>query len=315
MKKRFITSIFITLGLIIAIASRELTLYVFDLLFAGLAVMACVEIARVMERFKKYTHIAIAGSIPAIMYIATVVLIKKQLSWHYYVVALLGILVLYFFVVYLLTMFMKKTTSAELDKYRLTDIKRSTYAYEKAFNTLFLVFYPSILFMSLIMLNHFAEFGSVIALKINGDILSLFVLLLAIIVTICTDTFAYLVGSSIRGPKLCPRISPNKTISGSIGGLFGGVVSALLLYLIFITNDSFITAFSTIGGKVWHMVLLGVIGSVISQCGDLIASALKRHARVKDYGTIFPGHGGVMDRVDALIFNAMFVFVFFIILV
>ncbi len=315
MKKRFITSIFITLGLIIAIASRELTLYVFDLVFAGLAVMACVEIARVMERFKSYTHIAIAGSIPAVMYIATIVLIKKQLTWQYYVVALLGILILYFFVVFLLTIFMKKTTSAEMDKYHLTDVTSTAYAYEKAFNSLFLVFYPSILFMALIMLNHFAELGSVVSLKINGDILSLFVLLLAIVVTVCTDTFAYLVGSSIRGPKLCPRISPNKTISGSVGGLFGGVVSALLLYLIFITNSGFITAYSAIGGKIWHIVLLGVLGSVISQCGDLVASALKRHARVKDYGTIFPGHGGVMDRVDALIFNAMFVLVFFLILV
>lgn len=315
MKKRFITSIFITLGLIITIASRELTLYVFDLVFAGLAVMACVEIARVMERFKKYTHIAIAGSIPAVMYIATIVLIKKQLTWQYYVVALLGVLILYFFIVFLLTMFMKKTTSAEMDKYHLVDISRSAYAYEKAFNSLFLVFYPSLLFMTLIMLNHFAELGSVVALQINGNILSLFVLLLAILITVCTDTFAYLVGSSIRGPKLCPRISPNKTISGSVGGLFGGVVSALLLYLIFITNNSFIVAYSTIGGKVWHIVLLGVLGSVISQCGDLVASALKRHARVKDYGTIFPGHGGVMDRVDALIFNALFVLTFFLILV
>lgn len=315
MKKRLITSIFITLGLALAIASRELTLYVFDLMFAGLAVMACVEIARVMERFKKYTHIAIAGSIPAVMYIATVVLIKKHLTWQYYVVALLGIIILYFFTIFLLTMFMKKTTSDEMDKYHLTGVNRSAYAYEKAFNSLFLVFYPSLLFMALIMLNHFAEFGSVVSLKIDGDILSLFVLLLAIVVTVCTDTFAYLVGSSLRGPKLCPRISPNKTISGSVGGLFGGVVSALLLYLIFISNNNFVTAFGAIGGKVWHIVLLGVIGSIISQCGDLVASALKRHARVKDYGTIFPGHGGVMDRVDALIFNAMFVFVFFIILV
>lgn len=315
MKKRLKTSIFITLGLAIAIVSRELTLYVFDLLFAGLAVMACVEIARVMERFKKYSHIAIAGSIPALMYLATLLLIKKQVSWQYYVVALFGIMILYFFVVFLLTMFMRKTTSNEMEKYHLTNVKTSAYAYEKAFNTLFLIFYPSILFMSLIMLNHFAEFKSVINVGSDASMLSLFVVLLAIVTTVCTDTFAYLVGSSLRGPKLCPRISPNKTISGSVGGLFGGVVSALLLYLIFITNNSFVTIYSAIGGKVWHIVLIGVLGSVISQCGDLIASALKRHARVKDYGTIFPGHGGVMDRVDALIFNATFVLLFFLILV
>lgn len=315
MKKRLITSVFITLALVLAFVSRALTLYVFDLLFAGLAVMGCVEVARVMERFKRYPHIAVAGSIPAVMYIACIVLIKKQLTWQYYMVALLGVIILYFFVVFLITLLMKKTTDAEMEKYGLSGVKRSSYAYEKGFNTLFLVFYPSLLFMSLIMLNHLSELPSLIAIESDTKYLTLFVLLLAVVCTICTDTFAYLVGSSLRGPKLCPRISPNKTISGSVGGLFGGVVSALLLYLIFITNKSFVVAFSAIGGQVWHIVVLGILGSVISQFGDLFASALKRHARVKDYGTIFPGHGGVMDRVDALIFNSFFVLIFMLFLI
>lgn len=315
MKKRLQTSIFIVAALIIAFASRELTLYIFDLLFGGLAVMACVEIARVMERFKKYTHISIAGSIPAVMYILTVVFIKKQLTWQYFVVGLLCILIFYFALVFALTVFMKKTTEKEMLKYGIKDITRAQYAYEKAFNTLFLVIYPSVLFMAIIMLNHFGELRSVVRLGVNTHMLALFVLLFAVITTVCTDTFAYLIGSSLRGPKLCPRISPNKTISGSVGGLFGSVVSALLLYLIFITNNNFVVAFGAIGGQVWHIVVMAILGSVVSQFGDLFASALKRHARVKDYGTIFPGHGGVMDRVDALIFNAFFVLIFLLILV
>ena len=315
MKKRLITSVFFTLALIVLFFSRLLTLYVFDLAIGALAVMACVEIARVMERSKKYTHIPIAGSIPAVMYIAFIVLKENALTWHYYIVALLGIMILYFMVVFLLTLILKKNTKEEMDKYGLKDVKPSIYAYEKSFNSLFLIFYPSVLFMSIIALNHLGELPVTAGLTVKTDSLVLFVLLLTFAVTIITDTMAYLVGSTLRGPKLCPRISPNKTISGAVGGLFGGVVGALVLYLIFTTNESFMTAFGAINAGVWHIVLLGVLGSLISQFGDLFASALKRHARVKDYGTIFPGHGGVMDRVDGLIFNAFLVLIVMLIII
>ena len=315
MKKRLITGVFFILALVVLFFSRLLTLYVFDLAIAGLAVMACVEIARALERSKKYTHIAIAGSIPAVMYIAFVILKERGLTWQYYVVTLLGILVFYFFVIFLLTLMLKKNTKNEMDKYGLKEVKTSVYAFEKAFNSLFLVFYPSILFMGLVALNHLAELPVMADITLKKDMLVLFTLLLAFVVTISTDTMAYLVGSTLRGPKLCPRISPNKTISGAVGGLFGGIVSALALYLIFTTNEAFMLIFGAIDASVWHIVLLGVLGSIITQAGDLIASALKRHARIKDYGTIFPGHGGVMDRVDGLIFNAFFILIVMLIII
>ena len=315
MKKRLITGVFFILALVVLFISRLLTLYVFDLAIAGLAVMACVEIARALERSKKYTHIAIAGSIPAVMYIVFIIFKEKQFTWQYYVVGLLGVLVLYFFVIFLLTLILKKNTSEEMEKYGLKGVKPSVYAFEKAFNSLFLVFYPSILFMGIVALNHLAELPVMTGIKLDTDAFVLFTLLLAFVVTISTDTMAYLVGSSLRGPKLCPRISPNKTISGAVGGLFGGIISALSLYLIFTTNEAFMLTFGAIGASVWHIVLLGVLGSVITQAGDLIASALKRHARIKDYGTIFPGHGGVMDRVDGLIFNALFILIVMLIII
>jgi imidazole glycerol phosphate synthase subunit HisF len=77
--------------------------------------------------------------------------------------------------------------------------------------------------------------------------------------------------------------------------------------------QDFVTLFNSIT-SIWTVVVFGVCGSIISQIGDLFASFLKRRARVKDYGTIFPGHGGIMDRVDGLIFNSAFVLIYILIL-
>lgn len=107
-----------------------------------------------------------------------------------------------------------------------------------------------------------------------------------------TDIGAYFVGRKIGGPKLSPRISPNKTMSGAIGGLFAATLAASLTY----------SAFGL--GPLWAAVALAVPLSIVSQAGDLYESSMKRNAGVKDSGRIIPGHGGVMDRVDGLLFAA-----------
>ncbi|MCX5493425.1 phosphatidate cytidylyltransferase [Kaistia dalseonensis] len=105
-----------------------------------------------------------------------------------------------------------------------------------------------------------------------------------------TDSIAYFAGRGIGGPKLWPRVSPKKTWSGSIGGLIGGVALALIAPVL-------------LGVPVgWKLVALLVGLSLVSQIGDLVESALKRLFDKKDSSTIIPGHGGMMDRVDGLIF-------------
>jgi CDP-diglyceride synthetase len=124
------------------------------------------------------------------------------------------------------------------------------------------------------------------------------------------DTLAYFVGSAVGGPKLCPRISPNKTIAGSVGGLLGSVLMAVLVGRIFAAAapDLGVTV------PLWAEILLGFIGGCAGQMGDLFASMVKRHCKVKDYGTIFPGHGGMMDRLDSVFFVAIVVYCFRVIL-
>ncbi len=120
----------------------------------------------------------------------------------------------------------------------------------------------------------------------------------AFILVWINDTFAYLVGKSIGKQKLFPRISPKKTVEGFLGGLLFACISSY-----------FIAKFTnTLDFNNW--LILSVIVSVIGTIGDLIESKFKRQANVKDSGTIMPGHGGLLDRFDSIIFAAPFIYLF-----
>jgi len=116
-------------------------------------------------------------------------------------------------------------------------------------------------------------------------------LLLAVLVTWLTDTGAYLVGRTIGRRKLMPRVSPNKTVEGAVGGLAASSFTAIVCAWAFGLD---------IGPAVAALVGVGL--GVIGMLGDLAESMIKRHAGVKDSGTLIPGHGGVLDRIDALLF-------------
>lgn len=131
-------------------------------------------------------------------------------------------------------------------------------------------------------------------------------LFVALIGAWATDIFAYLVGVTIGKHKLCPAISPKKSVEGSIGGVIGVIVILTLYCRLGLSN--FIPAFAEV--PVWAYILLGVACGFLSQIGDLTASMIKRHFGVKDYGKIFPGHGGILDRFDSLFFVAPAVYFF-----
>ena len=131
-------------------------------------------------------------------------------------------------------------------------------------------------------------------------------LFVALIGAWATDIFAYLVGVTVGKHKLCPAISPKKSVEGSIGGVVG-VVLLLTLYCRF-GLTYFIPAFATV--PIWAYLLLGIACGFLSQIGDLTASMIKRHFGIKDYGKIFPGHGGILDRFDSLFFVAPVVYFF-----
>ena len=116
--------------------------------------------------------------------------------------------------------------------------------------------------------------------------------LLTMVLAWGSDTAAYFVGRKFGRTKLAPRISPKKTLEGSAGGLAAAVVGAVIMS-IFLPRISVLDA-----------IALGLVGGAAGQAGDLMVSVLKRSSGVKDSGGILPGHGGILDRVDALAFTA-----------
>ncbi len=138
--------------------------------------------------------------------------------------------------------------------------------------------------------------------------------LLIFVISPCADTFAYLVGmtySTIRkgnAKKLCPKLSPNKTIAGAIGGVVGGAVGGIIVYFVFRGIADTVHFFSPLV----FFIIAGVVGSVMTELGDLIESFVKRKVGVKDMGKIMPGHGGIMDRIDGISFASVFMFFFFL---
>lgn len=143
-------------------------------------------------------------------------------------------------------------------------------------------FYITVAFASLVLLRY----------RPNGA----FLFLLPFIGSWVTDTFAYFTGRVCGRHKLAPAVSPKKTVEGSIGGIVFAVGAFLLYGLI-------LTAFDLTPNYL-ALTLLGLAVSVVSQIGDLALSVIKRERGIKDYGRLFPGHGGVLDRFDSVIATA-----------
>ena len=113
-----------------------------------------------------------------------------------------------------------------------------------------------------------------------------------------SDTCAYCVGKLCGRHKLPSELSPNKTIEGCIGGILGAALLGFLFALAFFADT----------GYWWKFALIGGVSSILSQIGDLAASAIKRNHDMKDYGKLIPGHGGILDRFDSIIFIAPIVY-------
>ena len=126
-----------------------------------------------------------------------------------------------------------------------------------------------------------------------------FIIFTALLSAWLNDTFAYFVGRKFGKHKLAPNISPKKSVEGAIGGILFCDLTAVIIGLIFhfcVMPDANI--------NFWALILLGVIDAPVSILGDLSFSLIKRNYGIKDYGSIFPGHGGMLDRFDSIIFTA-----------
>ena len=143
-----------------------------------------------------------------------------------------------------------------------------------------------------------ASAGSLIPLRIADAGVGLWWLLLGILVVYAADTAAFFTGRLVGRRPMAPSISPGKTWEGVAGGLIGASAAAIALSLV-----------APLGLEVWQAAAIGVILGIVSPAGDLIESKVKRWAGVKDSGAIFPGHGGMLDRLDSLLPSFIVVYV------
>lgn len=133
-----------------------------------------------------------------------------------------------------------------------------------------------------------------------------FYVLLALCTAWLSDTGAYFLGKMFGKHKLCPNVSPKKTVEGMVGGIVFCVLSLIIIGVLF--NNFVFPEKHKI--NYFLLVLMGLIGSPISVIGDLCFSVIKRSCHVKDFGNTIPGHGGILDRFDSLIFVAPYIYLF-----
>ena len=142
---------------------------------------------------------------------------------------------------------------------------------------------------------HIARFGML------GDLE--FTVWLVVITAFGTDIMAYFTGYAFGKHKLCPKISPKKTIEGSVGGTLGSIILCGIFGFIFARPILI------------HCLIIGLLGGIFSQFGDLTASVFKRKMGIKDYGNLIPGHGGILDRFDSVLFTGPLVFYYMAVLI
>lgn len=172
--------------------------------------------------------------------------------------------------------------------------------------------------LSLVYPGVFVAMFMVVNLK-AGDLIAIFMMLL---VPLTDDAMAFFIGSKFGKHKLIPSISPKKSVEGLIGGIIGGLIAQVCIFLLFdgfgVFDNVSNILIPRISDKLYISIpiyfVLGILLIGADFAGDLVASRIKRIVGIKDYGKIFPGHGGVMDRLDSLIFAMPVVYVAFTIM-
>ena len=285
MKQRSITSFFIVLVVAIAVASKFLPYdigdYVFDLFILCITVVAAFEMSHLIENCNKKVNKYLSSMYSIFNYIIFICCYKLLEFYYILLIEIAGLIV--YFLLILITECIKNNARTFKENLMVS------------LNSILVCFYPGFLFCLFLNINHIDFYAGL-------DYFSIVFILLVFAITMLSDTFAYLVGRTLKGPKLAPSISPNKTISGSIGGLIGGIAGSMIVYALVYNINSWQAILSMYNLTWWHFLIIGLIGSMVSQIGDLVESKIKRNANIKDSGNILPGHGGMLDRIDAMIF-------------
>lgn len=291
MKKRAISGIFIMLAIVLAVASKFLVAEIFDIFVAVIGIVGALEMCNMMEKRNIKVSRFLCGMFIVVLYLAVILALNSGAELYK---ALINIALA--FVIYAAFIFIYEIC--------INKENRVGQAFDIMINSLKVMVYPSLLLSVFFIINHIEAFTG---LAIKVPYLSFILIVFIWGIALLSDTFAYLVGSTLRGPKLCPKISPNKSWSGAIGGVIGGILMGVITYIIIKNVPSMSIILTGTHINLAWLMILGGVGSAVSQVGDIFESYLKRKANIKDSGNFMPGHGGMLDRVDALMFALVFV--------
>ena len=309
MLKRLLTGIVIIALTIGFFALRFVSPYFLDIYFGAIVLFAGFEMSRAFKNQNKLNDIYFIWAFPVLAYIAIVLCANAHLNVFLTMLIMLGVLLVVFSTNIVYNHLSKNRLNREMVNISyIGDFKK--YATKKSLLNLFIMAYPCLILSMFFVINHFTDFQTFVELKSNH--IEILMLVMIFVSAIITDTGAYLIGGGLKGPKLCPKISPNKTISGAVGGVVLTISISMLLYIIFAAvgyNGLFVDK----GITVLHFAIFGLIASIFTQLGDIFASYIKRKNDIKDYGKLLPGHGGLMDRVDGLMINSFVSLILFII--
>ncbi len=305
-KQKCVMAVMLVLIMAAFVMLQIVNTFTFDVFTGLVSTLAAVEISNLLTKMGRPNYKSVVIAYPVLVFISFVVMIMLEVEVTYVFLVGIGIMALLFVLSFVVSITLLKKDTVE-DGFRVsTNMKVSQFAFYKSSNTLFGMYYPTFLFMFLYFINHITSIGfDKITVNYGAYNIGIMGIILAIGIASFSDTFANIFGRMIKGPKLCPKISPNKTISGFCFGLLGGAVCGVVTYFVF--NAIFAGALTTIG--FWRFMIVGFVGSAVSSVGDLLESYIKRRANVKDASNILRSHGGILDRFDSIALNIPFVFI------
>jgi len=306
MKEKVKTGLILTFCLLLCLVIQYFSSYVFDFIIFALAMLGTVEFRRLQLKMGNPTFDYCPGIACFLVFVASFTGLLCGLNALTILMIVFSIIILFYIAVYLGSSLIFKK-ELEKDPFRnIANMSVNQFAFFKANNTLACMIYPVLLMFFMYFINHISNLGlNSFTANTQGAPMGLFGLILLFAICCLSDTFAMLFGILIGGKKIFPKISPKKTLSGCLFGLLGGVVGSVATYIIFACI--FKTVFAAV--NFWQFALIGLIGSIISQAGDLFESYIKRKAKVKDSGDIFRSHGGLLDRCDSIIFTTPYIFI------